>query len=114
MSEYSTYAVCCGGADHCQQLPEGEGAFVCARQFSEERAGGRGTGARGEDGEGCKARSVRRGSLQAMAQAGVPLELLMRFSGHTQEKTLLRYLNWGALTANLQGAMKEAGKALIA
>ena len=59
-----------------------------------------------------EARSVRRGALQAMAAAGVPLELLMRYSGHTQEKTLLRYLNWGVVTGELQRQMQEAGQAL--
>ena len=40
-------------------------------------------------------RAIRRGSLQAMADAGVDHETLMVFSGHTDVKTLLRYLNWG-------------------
>jgi integrase len=41
-------------------------------------------------------RSVRRGALQALAKApGMTLQALMAYSGHTQERTLLRYLNWG-------------------
>jgi integrase len=40
-------------------------------------------------------RAIRRGSLQAMAEAGVEHETLMTFSGHTSVNTLLRYLNWG-------------------
>jgi integrase len=40
-------------------------------------------------------RATRRGSLQALAQAGVPLDTVMTFSGHKEQKTLLRYLNWG-------------------
>ena len=40
-------------------------------------------------------RAIRRGSLQAMADSGVDNETLMIFSGHTEVKTLLRYLNWG-------------------
>mgnify|MGYP001573383159 FL=1 len=41
-------------------------------------------------------RSLRRGSLQCLAAAGVPTETLLAFSGHTQLETLLRYLDFGA------------------
>ena len=61
-----------------------------------------------------EARSVRRGSLQTMARAGVPLETLMRYSGHTNEGTLLRYLGWGETAGDVQRQMAEAGAALIA
>ena len=37
---------------------------------------------------------------------------LMKYSGHTEERTLLRYLNWGRLAANLTTAMTKAGEAL--
>lgn len=40
-------------------------------------------------------RSLRRGSLTALAEAGASSHVLMHFSGHTNERTLLRYLNWG-------------------
>lgn len=40
-------------------------------------------------------RSFRRGSLQTMAMANVDVETLLHFSGHTNLKMLLRYLNWG-------------------
>jgi len=45
-------------------------------------------------------RAIRRGSLQTMAVAGVPLNVLRKYSGHTNDAMLLRYLNWG----------KEAGQ----
>jgi integrase len=61
-----------------------------------------------------EARSVRRGSLQTMARAGVPLETLMRYSGHTIEGTLMRYLGWGHAAGDVQRQMAEAGAALIA
>ena len=40
-------------------------------------------------------KSMRRGSLQALAAQGVDARTLMHYSGHTQERTLNRYLNWG-------------------
>ena len=40
-------------------------------------------------------RSMRRGSLTALAKAGVPLDTVMTFSGHTTVKSLLRYLRRG-------------------
>ena len=42
-----------------------------------------------------EARSLRRGSLQTLAQAGATHEELMTFSGHKNVNTLLRYLGWG-------------------
>jgi hypothetical protein len=41
-------------------------------------------------------KALRRGSLSTMARAGVPLDVLMNFSGHKSKATLLRYLRWGA------------------
>ena len=41
------------------------------------------------------ARALRRGALQAMATKNVPHEVLMTFSGHKRDATLLRYLAWG-------------------
>ena len=41
-------------------------------------------------------RSIRRGALQTLAAIpGVTTEQLLLFSGHTTERMLLRYLNWG-------------------
>ena len=61
-----------------------------------------------------EARSVRRGSLQTMSRAGVPLETLMRYSGHTNERTLMRYLGWGHAAGEVRTQMAAAGAALIA
>ena len=60
-----------------------------------------------------EARSVRRGSLQTLAEQGVPLDLLLRFSGHTNEKTLMRYLGWGTSAGNLRSQMARAGQHLV-
>jgi hypothetical protein len=60
-----------------------------------------------------EARSVRRGSLQCLAQAGCSTEVLLMYSGHTQAKTLYRYLNWGEEHASMRGAMAQAGTALL-
>ena len=60
-----------------------------------------------------EAKSVRRGSLQTMAREGVPHNVLMKYSGHLSEKTLLRYLNWGRITGATRAAMAEAGTALL-
>ena len=57
-------------------------------------------------------RSMRRGSLQAMAIAGATNETLREFSGHTNDVTLLRYLNWGTIGLVKSKAMAEAGAAL--
>lgn len=40
-------------------------------------------------------RSLRRGALHALASAGVPEDELLQFSGHTCQRTLRRYLDWG-------------------
>lgn len=42
-----------------------------------------------------EARSVRRGSLQAMAANGTPEDTLLNFSGHKDRMMLFRYLGWG-------------------
>jgi hypothetical protein len=60
-----------------------------------------------------EARSVRRGSLQAMAHNGVALDTLILFSGHTNEKTLLRYLGWGHSAGARQRLMAAAGSVLV-
>jgi hypothetical protein len=52
-------------------------------------------------------KSLRRGSLQTMAQNGTPIDTLMTFSGHKEVETLKRYLDWGRLlgTATTQGVL---------
>lgn len=61
-------------------------------------------------------RSVRRGALQALAQSpGMTTATLMRFSGHTVERTLMRYLNWGRKALYQANADRvAAGSALTA
>jgi integrase len=55
-------------------------------------------------------RSMRRGALQTMAKAEVPLETLRQFSGHKSNETLLRYLDFG----RQHGAGAAAGHAAAA
>lgn len=59
-----------------------------------------------------EARSIRRGTLQAMANAGTNNETLMQYSGHTCERTLLRYLNWGKEAGKARDKMEQAGQVL--
>ena len=58
-------------------------------------------------------RSIRRGALQTMAVAGTSEENLMRFSGHTQVKTLHRYLNWNQLNSKVESTMAATAVALL-
>lgn len=54
-------------------------------------------------------RSLRRGSLQALArQPGMTDDMLMLFSGHSCVKTLRRYLNWGTAAHHTRTAMVTA------
>lgn len=57
-----------------------------------------------------EARSVRRGALQAMADAGVSDSVLLSFSRHTNLEMLHRYLAWGL--HGLQRANAEAEASL--
>ena len=57
-------------------------------------------------------RAIRRGALQAMADEGVEHETLMVFSGHTEVKTLLRYLNWGRNAGNQSEKAQQAAEFL--
>jgi 3-mercaptopyruvate sulfurtransferase SseA len=43
---------------------------------------------------GLEVRSVRRGGLQEMDAAGLPLTQIMQFSKHTSVKMLMKYLNY--------------------
>ena len=47
-------------------------------------------------------RSVRRGSLQALAMAGADEATLLTFSGHKDAPMLWRYLNWGQMRGRAQ------------
>ena len=57
-------------------------------------------------------RSMRRGSLQHMASMGIPLNVLMTFSGHRSETTLLRYLNWGTFASVMLNEQTKAATLL--
>ncbi len=52
-------------------------------------------------------RSIRRGSLQAMSLAGCSDEDLLLYSGHTNLKTLRRYLDWGMRSGDMQRRMPQ-------
>jgi Arc/MetJ-type ribon-helix-helix transcriptional regulator len=54
-------------------------------------------------------RSLRRGALQTLAEAGVPEEELLNFSGHTTLGMLRRYLDWGRV--NQAKAQRQAQNA---
>ena len=58
-------------------------------------------------------KSMRRGSLQQLAAQGYDARTLMHFSGHTQEKTLMRYLNWGARSGELRNRTTAAAPHLM-
>jgi integrase len=53
-------------------------------------------------------RSLRRGSLQQMAAMGIPTTVLLRFSGHTSERMLFKYLGHGRFARVEQGSMLQA------
>ena len=57
-------------------------------------------------------RAMRRGSLRTLAQAGVEKQIMMRFSGHTTEKSLMRYLDFGKEAAADNAAGVAAGRHL--
>ena len=54
-------------------------------------------------------RSLRRGALQTLAEAGVPEEEILNFSGHTTLGMLRRYLEWGRV--NQAKAQRQAQNA---
>lgn len=60
-----------------------------------------------------EAKSIRRGALQQMARHGVPMDVLMTYSGHLKEKTLLRYLRWGREAKAQHTSMAQAGTVLF-
>lgn len=57
-------------------------------------------------------RSLRRGALQTLALT-TPEDLLLNFSGHTNVKTLRRYLGWGRILGTVAQATTRAAIALL-
>jgi integrase len=57
-------------------------------------------------------RSLRRGSLQTLSAQGVPEATLMEFSGHTNVRTLRRYLNYGAKSGDMRARTTAAAQHL--
>jgi hypothetical protein len=58
-------------------------------------------------------KSMRRGSLQALAATPTITEAtIMEFSGHTNAKTLRRYLNWGKKSGEMQARTVAAALVL--
>ena len=57
-------------------------------------------------------RSIRRGALQCMANAGTDEETLRLFSGHTSVAMLRRYLAWGAIGSAKITTMTSAASVL--
>jgi hypothetical protein len=56
-------------------------------------------------------RSLRRGALQSLALT-TPEELLLNFSGHTNVRTLRRYLGWGRVVGRVAQETTAAATAL--
>jgi len=57
-------------------------------------------------------RSIRRGSLTTLADAGKPIEVLMVMSGHTNKQMLYRYLGWGSRVRHEESSVSEAARQL--
>ena len=55
-------------------------------------------------------RSIRRGALQALAEAEVPETTIIKFSGHASLAMLRRYLQWGACTRATETEMQNAAR----
>ena len=58
-------------------------------------------------------RSLRRGSLQAMAMAGVSVDTLLTYSGHTTQRMLMRYLDWSRQFGRGRNDGQAAAAALL-
>jgi integrase len=52
-------------------------------------------------------RSIRRGGLTHMAEAGTPIPTILLFSKHADEKMLMRYLGWGRASEHQRQQMIE-------
>lgn len=57
-------------------------------------------------------RSIRRGALIQMAEAGTPANVLLHFSGHASEQMLMRYLGWGWHHGHMRGKGLRAANRL--
>lgn len=57
-------------------------------------------------------KAMRRGALTTLAKTGLPVDDLMRFSGHKDKQTLFRYLGWGEHLEEHAAKAEEAAKAL--
>jgi len=81
-----------------------------ARLFdeSEKLLGAKATAALRAVNSSLNARSIRRGALQAMAAAGVDLDMIQRFAGHSRQLTTLRYLGWASKWTQGQKDMANA------
>ena len=60
--------------------------------------------------EDLELRSIRRGGLQRMAMKGHKLSTILEFSQHADEKTLMRYLDWGTTLTARRDEMLEVTK----
>lgn len=59
---------------------------------------------------GATLRAFRRGSLQAMSSAGLPLSTILLFSRHRNLSTLSRYLGWGAMVTHEKEVALQASR----
>jgi integrase len=59
-------------------------------------------------------KSVRRGSLQALAAMGATDDTMMLFSGHTKVSTLKQYLGWGKVGAHQERVQHAAADVALA
>lgn len=57
-------------------------------------------------------RSIRRGAAIAMARQGVPMDVLLNFTGHRKKEMCLRYLNWGWEWGSMRVEGQRAGNNL--
>lgn len=57
-------------------------------------------------------RSIRRGAAICLADKGVPLKVIMHFTGHKSKEMCLRYLDWGWNWGEMQELGREAAQAL--
>lgn len=58
-------------------------------------------------------RSIRRGAAQAMARAGISEETIMKFTGHSNVKSLRIYLDYGMAYVRGNAETRKASEALL-
>ena len=63
--------------------------------------------------EKCTLRALRHGALVALAEAGIDLETVLLFSGHTTVKMLLRYLNRGMSAGKRNAEAAQAARQVL-